>query len=143
MTTRSRSFVYMAASILLSSVAQLCMKAGMLLIAMHTVQGVTFLQAALDIPSLLWVGAGLASYGLSLLFWMSAIARLELSLAYPMLSLSYVLVYVVAVNWPLLHESASWIRTSGILVVIAGIILIAQSDKQAPATHATRRNETE
>ena len=128
MTPTQKSYLYMTASILLSTLAQLCMKAGMLLFATHTAGGWPGLSALWDLPALLWVGGGLASYGLSLLFWMSAIARLELSLAYPMLSLSYVLVYLVAVNWPLLHEHASWVRTLGIVVVVIGVILIAHSE---------------
>jgi len=126
MSTRRKSFLYMTASILLSSVAQLSMKAGMLLFAHQDWHG---LYPLLTSPALLWVVFGLACYGMSLLFWMSAIARLELSLAYPMLSLSYVLVYLVAVNWPMLHEHASWVRTLGIVVVVVGVILIAGSDK--------------
>ena len=129
MTPRTKSFLYMGASILLSSVAQLSMKAGMLLLAAHTADGWPGWMVVLNNPALLWVAFGLACYGTSLLFWMSAIARLELSLAYPMLSLSYVLVYLVAVNWPLLHEHASWIRTVGIVVVVIGVILIVGSDK--------------
>jgi undecaprenyl phosphate-alpha-L-ara4N flippase subunit ArnF len=126
MNTRQKSFLYMTASILLSSIAQLSMKAGMLLFANQDWAG---LHALVTSPALLWVFFGLACYGTSLLFWMSAIARLELSLAYPMLSLSYVLVYLVAVNWPMLHEHASWVRSLGIIVVVAGVILIAGSDK--------------
>lgn len=129
MTPIHKSYLYMSASILLSTLAQLSMKAGMLLFATHNANGWMGLSSLLDLPALLWVGAGLACYGMSLLFWMSAIARLDLSLAYPMLSLSYVLVYVVAVNWTLLHEQASWIRSLGIVVVILGVILIAHSDK--------------
>ena len=128
MTPKHKSYIYMTASILLSTLAQLCMKAGMLLLATHTAAGWPGMSALLDLPALLWVGVGLACYGLSLLFWMSAIARLELSLAYPMLSLSYVLVYLVAINWPLLHEHASWVRTMGIIVVVLGVVLIARSD---------------
>ena len=128
MTPTHKSYLYMTASILLSSLAQLSMKAGMLLLATHTASGWQGMAALLDLPALLWVGFGLACYALSLLFWMSAIARLELSLAYPMLSLSYVLVYLVAVNWPLLHEHASWVRTIGIVVVVIGVILIARSE---------------
>ena len=128
MTPVQKSYLYMSASILLSTAAQLSMKAGMLLFAAHTANGWSGLASLLDLPALLWVGGGLACYGLSLLFWMSAIARLELSLAYPMLSLSYVLVYIVAVNWPLLHEQASWVRSLGIAVVLLGVVLIAHSD---------------
>lgn len=118
----------MTASILLSSMAQLSMKAGMLLFAEHSGHGWPGILPLLESHAFLWVVFGLACYGVSLLFWMSAIARLELSLAYPMLSLSYVLVYLVAVNWPMLHEHASWIRSVGILVVVFGVILIARSD---------------
>lgn len=128
MNPRRKSFLYMTASILLSSVAQLSMKAGMLFLATHPIHGWPGLAALIDDPAVLWVGFGLACYGTSLLFWMSAIARLELSLAYPMLSLTYVLVYLVAVNWPLLHEHASWVRTLGIMVVVLGVVLIARSD---------------
>lgn len=128
MKPRHKSFIYMTASILLSTLAQLSMKAGMLFLATHAIHSWPGLSALLENPAVLWVGFGLACYGTSLLFWMSAIARLELSLAYPMLSLSYVLVYLVAVNWPLLHEHASWIRTLGIAVVVLGVILIARSD---------------
>jgi len=134
MNPKNKSYLYMTASILLSSLAQLCMKAGMLLLATHTANGWPGWSALLDLPALLWVGVGLACYGTSLLFWMSAIARLELSLAYPMLSLSYVLVYLVAVNWPLLHEHASWVRTLGICVVVVGVILIARSDRSKEKT---------
>jgi undecaprenyl phosphate-alpha-L-ara4N flippase subunit ArnF len=128
MNPTHKSYLYMTASILLSTLAQLSMKAGMLLLATHTAGGWPGLSALLDLPALLWVGFGLACYGLSLLFWMSAIARLELSLAYPMLSLSYVLVYLVAINWPLLHEQASLVRTLGIVVVVIGVVLIARSE---------------
>jgi undecaprenyl phosphate-alpha-L-ara4N flippase subunit ArnF len=76
----------------------------------------------------LWVMAGLVCYAISLLFWMSAIARLELSYAYPMLSLSYVLVYITAANWPLLNESFSLGRSLGILIVIAGVVLVTRSE---------------
>jgi undecaprenyl phosphate-alpha-L-ara4N flippase subunit ArnF len=126
---------YMTASILLSSIAQLCMKAGMLLAATHAAAGSSAVAVMLQQPTaLLWVGAGLTGYGISMLFWMSAIARLELSLAYPMLSLSYVLVYVLAVHWPLLNEEASWTRTAGILVVIAGVILSTRSGSHTIAS---------
>ena len=47
-----------------------------------------------------------------------------------MLSVSYVLVYVVAANWSLLNENVSWVRTLGILLVILGVILIVRSENR-------------
>lgn len=138
MNARRNAFLCMTASILLSSVAQLFMKASMLLIAQHTAGGGVLMDALLDPAVLGWLFVGLGSYAVSLVFWLFAIARLELSLAYPMLSLSYVIVYVVAVNWPLLDESVSWIRTLGILVVIMGVILIARSENRHEETEINK-----
>lgn len=133
MTSRRNAYLCMVASILLSTLAQLCMKASMLLIAQGMQQGGELITNLLEPNVLAWLFVGLGSYALSMLFWLFAIVRLELSLAYPMLSLSYVLVYVVAVNWPLLNENVSWIRTLGILVVIFGVILIVRSENHPNA----------
>lgn len=132
MTSRRNAYLCMASSIVLSTLAQLCMKASMLMIAQRHGQGTELLQSLLNPVVLLWLFVGLGSYATSMLFWLFAIARLDLSLAYPMLSLSYVLVYVVAVNWPLLHETVSWTRSLGILVVVAGIVLIVHSEHRRP-----------
>lgn len=128
MTTRRNAYLCMLASILLSTLAQLCMKASMLLIAQGMAQGGELITSLLQPSVLAWLFVGLGSYALSMVFWLFAIVRLELSLAYPMLSLSYVLVYVIAVNWPLLNESVSWVRSLGILVVILGVVLIVRSE---------------
>lgn len=128
MMTPYKYYLYMVASIVLSAIAQLSMKAGMLLFHTSVNQGWLLMDYLHDPAAGLWVLAGLISYALSLLFWMSAIARLELSFAYPMLSLSYVLVYLVAANWTFLHEPFSLGRSIGIIVVILGVILITQSE---------------
>ncbi len=136
MTSRRNAYLCMTSSILLSTAAQLCMKASMLLIAQHHGEGLEFFDRLFDPVVFGWLFVGLVSYAMSMLFWLFAIARLELSLAYPMLSLSYVLVYVVAVNWPLLNETVSWTRSFGILVVVAGVILIVHSEH-----HRRKRDE--
>ena len=130
MISRSNAYLCMTASILLSTLAQVCMKASMVLIAQGMHQGGELLATLFDLTVLAWLVVGLGSYALSMAFWLFAIARLELSVAYPMLSISYVLVYVVAVNWPLLNESVSWVRTLGILFVILGVVLIVRSENR-------------
>jgi undecaprenyl phosphate-alpha-L-ara4N flippase subunit ArnF len=134
MISRRNAYLCMAASIFLSTAAQLCMKASMLTIAHDVANGGQLLPVLLQPVVLLWLFIGLGSYATSLLFWLFAISRLELSLAYPMLSLSYVLVYVVAVNWSLLNETISVVRSLGILVVIVGIILIVHSEHRKSKT---------
>lgn len=124
---------FIMASILLSGMAQLSMKAGMVLLAMNPDQN--GFDIAGNYPALLWTLTGLGCYAVSLLFWMSAIARLALSFAYPLLSLSYVLVYIVAARWPLLNEPLSIGRSIGIAIVILGVILVTQSQAPEPERH--------
>ena len=139
MISRRNALLCMTGSILLSSVAQLFMKVSMLLIAQQTAQGGVLPDALLQPAVIGWLFVGLSSYAVSLVFWLFAISRLELSLAYPMLSLSYVIVYIVAASWPFLHESISWTRSLGILVVILGVILIARSENRGDEVEVKER----
>lgn len=115
------------ASVLLVSFAQLSMKYGIqqiegdITIASVIALFKTGQWLAPTIPILL----GMLAYGISVLCWLFALARLPLSLCYPMLSLSYLLVYLGAVSLPYFNESNSMLRVVGIVLVIAGIALVA------------------
>ncbi len=128
-----RGLYFIFASVVLSAAAQLFLKTGMLEVATHDLvrqlSSVTR-QWLIFLPAVLWLGLGLLCYAMSMLFWMAALAKYELSLAYPMLSLSYVLVYVVAVNWPRLGESVSLTKTFGILLIVVGVILVTYSARK-------------
>ena len=119
---RLKSILFVCASFVLSACAQLFMKAGML-----DLHGLVSFEFSALLPSLLWVAGGLCSYAFSMLFWMAALARYELSLAYPMLSLSYVLVYIGAVQWARLGEHVSLLKTVGILLIVLGVLLVTRS----------------
>ena len=128
MKTLYPNYLCMAASIVLSSSAQLFMKAGMVLLSKASI-GSSWMEVITgdSVEAATWVVSGLLCYAFSLFFWMYAISRLELSFAYPMLSLSYVLVYLVASYWPLLGEQISPIRGAGIAIIIYGVYLISRS----------------
>jgi multidrug transporter EmrE-like cation transporter len=68
---------------------------------------------------------GLLLYAVSALFWISALSRVELSYAYPMLGAGYVLVSIVA--WKLWGEAFGVQRLIGTLVVAAGVIMVGTS----------------
>ena len=68
---------------------------------------------------------GLVLYGVSAVFWISALSRVELSYAYPLLGLGYILVSVVA--WKLWGEAFGIQRLIGTLVVALGVILVGTS----------------
>lgn len=127
-----KGVIFVISSVVLSACAQLFMKSGMLELAGSG--GLQITQLSVEQfydpgfqAALLWVGTGLICYAVSMLFWMAALARYELSLAYPMLSVSYVLVYLGAVWWPGFHESVTALRTAGIFLIVIGVILVTQS----------------
>lgn len=69
--------------------------------------------------------AGLAFYAVGSLFWLAVPSRLDLSLAYPMLALTYVLVPMTA--WLFLGERVPSVRWLGIGVVILGVLIISKT----------------
>jgi multidrug transporter EmrE-like cation transporter len=79
------------------------------------------LQAATN-PAVI---GGFFLYGLSAALWLVVLTRVELSLAYPMLSLGYVI--VVILSRVLFHEHVTWGRFLGTLVVCFGVFLIART----------------
>ncbi|MBZ5488884.1 4-amino-4-deoxy-L-arabinose-phospho-UDP flippase [Halomonas aquamarina] len=112
-------------SVCLVSVAQLAMKWGMSTLALegfHPSDTVTW-DAVLrhGWPSLVSVVAGLGCYALSMLCWGMALKKVPLSMAYPFLSLSYVLVYIGSLFLPGIAEHFSWLKLWGIALILAGV----------------------
>jgi len=115
-------FVFILASILLVSAAQLMIKLGMNELPLNLNISMAFPWA-----STTWIMLGIAGYGLSMLMWMMALSIYQLSFAYPLLSTSYVIVYLGAVLLPQLNESVSIIKTIGILFIVAGVVFVTKS----------------
>lgn len=67
----------------------------------------------------------LGLYGISVLLWLVVLSKFPLSYAYPMVSLSYVLV-VFSSQW-ILGESIPLMRWIGVLFICFGVILTARS----------------
>lgn len=82
---------------------------------------VLFLTGMLFDPFVL---TGLLAALLAGLFWMAAMTKLELSFAYPFISLSFVLVFVFSAFF--FHETITATKVLGMLLIIAGIIVIGR-----------------
>jgi drug/metabolite transporter (DMT)-like permease len=72
-----------------------------------------------------FVFIGISVYFLGVFFWLYALSKVDLSFAYPFVSLSYIL--VVFSSWWLLGESISMVRWTGILAICLGVFLISRS----------------
>ena len=72
-----------------------------------------------------WFMLGLSCYVVSLGLWLMVLARAEVSLAYPLLSIGYVLTAVV--GYFFLGESVGLARVAGLLLICCGIAVISRS----------------
>jgi multidrug transporter EmrE-like cation transporter len=70
----------------------------------------------------LWVG--LACYGISVILWLGALSRVPVSVAYPMLSIGYVINAFAAAL--LFGEALSVGKLAGIALICAGVLVLAR-----------------
>ena len=121
----ARTFALALVSILLLVLGQSLLKYGLI-----RVGGVNFaggqilhgLRAILTSPHLL---LGFAAYGVSALLWLDVLSKLEISYAFPLVSLTYVITLFVGRFF--FGEVITWVRVLGVLVIIGGVILVARS----------------
>lgn len=105
---------------------QLALKVGMTQIGRIGVEALAQpLPVAWRVLSSPLVIGGLACYALGAVFWLTVLSRVPLSLAYPMLALTYVAIPLLA--WLLLGESVTGLRWVGISVICIGVLLVAWS----------------
>ena len=122
---RSADLALILAGVLLNAMAQLLLKGGA-----RSIAGLSFnLGSAWTIAERLAINppilCGLACYAVSVVVWILALSRVEVSVAYPMLSIGYVVNAFAA--WLLFAEALSPLRVAGIGVIIAGVWLVARS----------------
>ena len=72
-----------------------------------------------------WILAGVLAYGVSLIVWIMGLSRIEVSVAYPMLSLGYILNALAA--WHFFGESMGPMKLAGIGFIVFGVVLISRS----------------
>jgi undecaprenyl phosphate-alpha-L-ara4N flippase subunit ArnE len=72
-----------------------------------------------------WLWLALASMGLGLLLWLLVLQRLEVGIAYPMLSLNFVLVTLVArYGFGEATDARHWL---GVALIVAGVVAMGAS----------------
>lgn len=72
-----------------------------------------------------YVLSGFILYGTSSILWLVVISRVPLSFAYPLVSISYIV--IVFFSWFLFKENVTLIRWLGVFLISLGVSLIAQS----------------
>jgi len=84
-----------------------------------------FLKATFSSP-FLW--AGLATVVTVFIIWSMVLSKIDLSVAVPIASFSYILVPLVSIIF--LHEQITLLRWLGVFFLLAGVILVSLSSKE-------------
>ncbi|MBB5016828.1 multidrug transporter EmrE-like cation transporter [Chitinivorax tropicus] len=118
-------FSLILSGVLLNAVAQLLLKAGANTIGHFEFHPANILPIGWKLATNPYIFGGLSCYAVSVVVWILALSRVEVSIAYPMLSIGYVVNALAA--WWLFGEAVSMMRVVGIGVIIVGVCLVARS----------------
>jgi len=70
------------------------------------------------------IWSGLFCYGFSLLLWFYVLSRMELSRAYPLVSLGYV--FTLFLGYFFLNEALSIAKFAGIFLIVSGVFILVK-----------------
>ncbi len=119
------TFFLLLVGVLLNAGAQLLLKAGVMPLGELTLQSSTLFDNALRVARQPQVWGGLACYVVSVCIWIVALSRVDVSLAYPMLSLGYVVNALIA--WRFFGEALGPQRWAGMAIILVGVLVISRS----------------
>lgn len=111
-------------TVLTNAAAQLLLKHGMMQLGELSVAGTHPIVRLLQIVFSPFVFLGLCTFVISMASHLYVLSKVELSYAYPFLSLAYVVVAVVA--YFLFREDLNAYRIGGIALICLGTVFIAQ-----------------
>ena len=111
--------------VLLNAAAQLALKQGMRVIGSFSFVPDNFFPILLRASVNPFILAGLACYVISVLVWMMVLSRVEVSFAYPLLSIGYVV--TAFAGFLLFDENMNFVRWLGVIVICLGVYLITRT----------------
>ncbi len=119
------SFALLMTGVLLNAVAQLLLKASTNSIGHFAFHTDSLVPVAFKFAANPYFLGGMTCYVVSLVVWVMGLSRVDVSIAYPMLSIGYVINAVAA--WYLLGEQVSVMRLAGIGIIVLGVFIVARS----------------
>lgn len=110
--------------VMLNAAAQLLLKAGTRTIGQFEFSAANIWPIGWSMATNPHIVGGLSCYVVSVVVWIMALSRVEVSIAYPMLSLGYIVNAFFA--WYLFGEAVTPTRLVGMGVIIVGVYLVAK-----------------
>lgn len=111
--------------VFLNAAAQIALKQGMITVGMFGFSLQNLVSAGIRVLLNPFVMAGLSCYVVSVVVWLIVLSRVEVSYAYPLLSVGYIV--VAFAGRAFFGEALGPVRWLGILVICAGVWLITWS----------------
>ena len=119
------SFSLLMTGVLLNAGAQLLLKAGTNAVGVFEFSRGNLVPVGWELATEPHIIGGLGCYVISVIVWVLALSRVEVSIAYPMLSIGYVVNALAA--WYLFGEAVTLTRLAGIGTIIIGVYIVARS----------------
>lgn len=117
-------FALLLFSVGCSAFGQIALKYGMALPSVHTAMATGgAMPIGASIVANPFVLGGLFLYGFSAVVWLFVLARLDVSIAYPFVSLGFIV--TMALGCLLFGEPFTWRKLIGTIVVMLGVHLVA------------------
>ena len=119
------AFALVMTGVLLNAIAQLALKASVSDTGIIDLDMQSLLSSAASLATNLWLWLGLICYAISVVVWILALSRVDVSIAYPMLSVGYIVNAIAASH--LFNEPMGLAKVIGIGVIILGVYILARS----------------
>jgi drug/metabolite transporter (DMT)-like permease len=119
------TFAFLFVGICLNALAQLLLKAGTNAIGAIHLTADNWFSTGLKLATQLPILGGLGCYVISVLVWIIGLSRVDVTIAYPLLSLGYVINAIGA--WYFLGEAVTAQRLLAIGVIIIGVAMLTRS----------------
>ncbi len=119
------SFSLLLTGVLLNAGAQLLLKAGTNSVGVFEFSRDNIIPVGWKLATEPHIMGGLGCYVISVVVWIMALSRVEVSIAYPLLSIGYVINAIAA--YYLFGEAVTPMRLTGIAIIIVGVWIVARS----------------
>lgn len=112
-------------SVSLNAFAQLFIRKGMLKIGEISFNFEQIVKMVLAVFTNIYLLAGMFSYGISVILWMIVLSKVNVSLAYPLGSVGYIITTVLA--YLFFNEPITFQKVLGIIIICIGVFILTQS----------------
>lgn len=119
------TFGFILCGILLNALAQLLLKKGTNAVGAIHLNAENWFSTGLQLATQLPIIGGLSCYVISVVVWIIGLSRVDVSIAYPMLSIGYIVNALGA--WYFLGEVMSMQKILAIGIIIIGVALLVKS----------------